>query len=88
MQRAEVVFFMREKEELNTLLFLSQFKTDAVDQLAVDRAGVLYRKWNSSHGIDVNDAFLAAQAILTGSKIYTLNIKHYPTQEGIARKAQ
>ena len=78
MQRAEVVFFMREHEEEMTLEFLSPFRTTPVDQALVDQAGALYRQWNPSHGIDVNDAFLAASAKHTGGRIFTLNKKHYP----------
>jgi len=78
MQRAEVVFFMKPEEEKDTELFLSQIKTQSVDQELVDSAGVLYRKWNPSHGIDVNDAILAASVIRTGGRIYTLNVKHFP----------
>ena len=43
MQRAEVVFFMRPDEESDTLLFLAQFKTAAVDQQIIDKAGEFYR---------------------------------------------
>jgi predicted nucleic acid-binding protein len=78
MQRAEVVFFMRPDEEASTELFLSQFRTAPVDQEVVDLAGALYRKWHPSHGIDPNDALLAATAIRTGGRIYTLNTRHYP----------
>lgn len=81
MQRAEVVFFMRPEEEGATLAFLSQFKTASVDQGIVDRAGELYRKWQPVHGIDVNDAILAATAMATGGRIFTLNTKHYPMPE-------
>jgi len=56
-QRDEVVFFMHPNEEEKTELFLSQFKTAAVDQKIVDMAGKLYRKWNPSHGIDVKMPF-------------------------------
>ncbi|WP_024336603.1 PIN domain-containing protein [Desulfotignum balticum] len=77
-QRAEVVFFMKPEEEQDTKLFLSQIKTRSVDQEIVDNAAILYRKWNPSHGIDVNDAILAATVIQTGGRIYTLNIKHFP----------
>ena len=38
MQRAEVVFFMRNGEEAATELFLSQFKAAPVDQAIVDQA--------------------------------------------------
>jgi len=87
MQRAEVVFFMRPEEEEPTLLFLSQFQTATVDQHLIDRAGELYRKWNPRHGTGINDAILAATAINTGGKIYTLNRKHYPIPELIVQKA-
>ena len=77
MQRAEVVFFMRPGEEEATLLFLSLFKTAPVDQAIIDKAGALYRQFHGSHNIDTNDAILAATAILTGGKVYTLNTKHF-----------
>ena len=66
MQRAEVVFFMRLEEQVETELFLSQIKTESVDQGVVDVAGVLYRKWHPGNGIDVNDAILAATVMQTG----------------------
>jgi len=78
LQRAEVVFFMRPEEESATLSFLSRFKTEPVTQAIVDRAASFYRQWHPSHGIDVNDAILAATATATGGKIYTKNLKHYP----------
>ncbi len=78
LQRAEVVFFMRPEEESPTLSFLSRFKTEAVTREIVDQAGLLYRRWHPSHGIDVHDAILAATAAATGGKIYTQNVKHYP----------
>ncbi|MDA3918707.1 MAG: PIN domain-containing protein [Deltaproteobacteria bacterium] len=81
MQRAEVIFFMRPEEENGTKLFLSRIKTESVDQRIVDAAGALYRKWNPSHGIDVNDAILAATVMQTGGCIYTLNTRHFPMSE-------
>ncbi len=77
-QRAEVVFFLRPAEEAATLSLLSRFRTEAVTREIVDAAGVFYRRWHPSHGIDVNDAILAATAAATGGKIYTQNVKHYP----------
>lgn len=87
LQRAEIVFFMRGSEERNTLAFLSRFKTQAATQSVVDRAGRLYREWNPSHGIDVNDAFLAAMIEETGGVLYTLNLRHYPMPGIRAQKA-
>jgi predicted nucleic acid-binding protein len=87
MQRAEVVFFMRPEEERDTLLFLSQLQTAAVDQRVIDLAGNLYRRWNPSDGMDVNDALLAACAIDFGGRIYTLNTKHFPLADVLVEKA-
>lgn len=87
MQRAEVVFFMRPEEEEMTRLFLSQLKTASVDQTIVDAASTLYRTWNPSHGIDINDALLAATAQQTGGHIFCLNLKHYPMSDIIVKRA-
>jgi len=87
MQRAEMVFFMRPEEKEATELFMSQFKTAPVDQSIVDAAGTLYRKWHPSHGVDVNDAILAATAMQTGGRIFCLNRKHYPMPEVLVKKA-
>jgi predicted nucleic acid-binding protein len=87
MQRAEVVFFMRPGEEDSSLLFLSQFKTASVDQNIIDKAAAIYRQWHPSHGIDINDAILAATAIQTGGQIYCLNRKLYPMPDLLVKKA-
>jgi predicted nucleic acid-binding protein len=87
MQRAEIVFFMRLGEEEETELFLAQFKTAPVDQAIIDTAGILYRKWHSIHGTDVNDAILAATAMKTGGVIYCLNRKHYPMTGLVVHRA-
>jgi len=78
---------MRPEEEEDTMLFLSQFKTTAVDQNIIDKAAALYRKWNPTHGIDINDTILAATAIHTGGQIFCLNKKHYPIPEVLIKKA-
>lgn len=78
LQRAEIVFFMRPQETVATRAFLSRFKTAGVTQAIVDDAAEVYRTWHPSHGIDVNDAILAATVATTGGKIYTQNVKHFP----------
>jgi hypothetical protein len=86
LQRAEVVFFMRPAEVSATMSFLTHFKTEPVTQEIVDDAGELYRRWHPAHGIDVNDAILAATVAATGGKLYTQNLKHYPMPDlAIAR---
>jgi predicted nucleic acid-binding protein len=86
MQRAEVVFFMRPKEEAATMTLLSRVRTEPVTQAIVDLAGALYRRWHPSHGIDVNDAILAAIVLTTGGKIISQNVKHYPMPEVVVEK--
>ncbi len=86
MQRAEIVFFMRDHEIESTKAFLSKFKCAPADQKIIDLGGELYRKWHNTHGIDINDAILAATVKITGGKIYTLNIKHYPMEDIIVEK--
>jgi predicted nucleic acid-binding protein len=78
LQRAEIVFFMRPEEAPATLSLLSRFKTEPVTQDIVDEAGWFFRRWHGSHGVDVNDAILAATVAATGGRIYTQNLKHYP----------
>ncbi len=87
LQRAEVLFFMRPDEEEATLGLFSQFKTAPVDQDIVDAAAALYRRWNPSHGVDVNDAMLAATVRATGGKLYCLNTRHYPMDDILVERA-
>lgn len=81
LQRAEIVFFMRPVEERATLALLSRFRTESVSQEIVDLGAHFFRQWRPSHGIDVNDAILAATAATTGGVVYTQNTKHYPMLE-------
>lgn len=87
LQRAEIVFFMRPHEERLTLEFLSRFKTPEVTEATIDLGSSLYRKWQKSHGTDVNDAILAATAIKTKGAIFTLNTKHFPMHDLEVMKA-
>ena len=87
MQRAEVLFFMKPEEERITVLFLSQFKTATIDQKIVDVAAGFYRQWHPSHGLDINDAILAATVMQTGGQLFCLNTKHYPMPELLVNKA-
>ncbi len=85
--RAEIVFFMRQGEEAKTWLFLSQFSTAPVDADLIDAASVFYRKYNPSHGTDINDAILAATVERHGGILFTLNVKHYPMKTIVVERA-
>jgi predicted nucleic acid-binding protein len=86
MQRAEIVFFMRKNEHTLTMDFLSLFKTHPVNQSIVDQAGRFFRRWHPSHGIEPNDAILAATVALYGGCIYTQNTSHYPMPDIIVHR--
>lgn len=87
MQPAEVVFFMRPDKEPATMSVLSRFRTQAVTEPIVDLAGTFYRRWHASHGIDANDALLAASAATTGGRIVTQNVRHYPMSDVLVQQA-
>ena len=69
------------------MLFLSQFKTAAVGQDVVDCAARLYREWHPSHGVDVNDAILAATSLISGGKVFCQHKKHYPMPDVLVDRA-
>lgn len=78
---------MRLDEEEATLGLFSQFKTAPVDHHIVDAAAAMYRRWNPSHGMNVNDAMLAATVRATGGKLYCLNTRHYPMDDVLVERA-
>lgn len=77
-QRAEIVFFARPHEEDQIVEVLANLKCFEVNQKIVDLGAKIYKKWNPSHGIDINDALLAATVELNGGILFTLNVKHFP----------
>jgi predicted nucleic acid-binding protein len=85
--RAEIVFFMRPEEKEKTMLFLTRFQTRPVDAAIIDTAAGFFKKWNPSHGMDINDAILAATVETCGGVLYTLNEKHYPVPSIVVEKA-
>ena len=77
-QRIEISFFTKNEEEDLTSLFLSQFSTSPITKEIVDRASNLYKKFNAITGMGINDALTSATVMLSGGKLYTQNIKHFP----------
>jgi predicted nucleic acid-binding protein len=78
---------MKPEEEVDTFLLLSQFKTASIDQKIIDIAAALYRRWQPSHSLGINDAILAATVMQTGGQIFCLNTKHYPMPNLLVKKA-
>src|SRR4051794_27029233 len=45
------------------------------------RAGEYLRRYRKSHSVELGDALIAASAVATGARLWTLNRKHYPMPE-------
>ncbi len=77
--RLEVLAGMRPPEEDATRLLLSTLTWHDVDAEVAEEAGALGRRWLPSHGgIDSADLAIAATAVLTGARLLTLNVAHFP----------
>lgn len=85
-QRSEVLFFMRAGEETTTMRVLRRFKTHPVTEEIIDLAATYFRRSNPSHGIDENDAILAATVALTGGKVVTQNTRHFPMADIVVER--
>jgi predicted nucleic acid-binding protein len=77
-QRIEVQFFLKADEISEGLALLDLFETEPVTLELVNRAAPLFWQFQRSHGVDRNDALLAAAALLSEATVYTLNVRHFP----------
>ncbi len=77
--RLEVLAGMRPAEEVATRSLLSTLIWHPVDADVAEEAGALGREWlHSHHNIDSADLAIAATAARTGSRLLTLNVRHFP----------
>jgi predicted nucleic acid-binding protein len=77
--RLEVLAGMRLSEESGTRSFLSIFIWHPFDTSVAERAGELGQRWLASHrSIDSADLAVAATAMVSGCKLLTCNVKHFP----------
>ena len=79
MTRLEILAGMRPTEADRTQSLLSTLIWHPVDTSIAEEAGALGRRWlPSHHAIDGADLAIAATAIKTGSRLLTLNVRHFP----------
>jgi hypothetical protein len=52
-----------------------------IDEEAGRRAGGYLSKYRRSHGVELADALIAANAVANQAELWTRNRKHYPMQE-------
>jgi hypothetical protein len=82
--RLEVLAGMKPAEQDGTRLLLSTLLWHPVDMEVAEEAGALGREWlRSHHTIDSADLAIAATAIRTGSRLLTLNVRHFPMFTGL-----
>ncbi len=79
--RIELLSGMRPDEENKLERFLTCFERIEVTDKIAGYGGMYMNKYRKSHGINTADAIIAASAKHTDSKLYTLNIKHYPMSD-------
>ena len=76
---AELYVGVREGRERQALEdMLATFRMLPLDAEAARQGGLLRRDYGKGHGVGLNDALIAATALLHALPLATLNLKHYP----------
>ena len=65
-----------ERQALVTLL--DTFELIDMSAAIAIQGGLLRRDWGKAHGSGLNDALIAATALVTGRVLLTLNANHFP----------
>jgi predicted nucleic acid-binding protein len=82
----EILSGIQPKEAPLFERFLDNFvKIIVTDKIAV-YAGLYMNTYMKSHGMNIADAIIAASAKCNGSKLYTLNIRHFPMRDIIVER--
>jgi hypothetical protein len=84
--RTEIIAGIRTGDEPAVTELFAILSWIDIDVTVADAAGELARHFARSHtGIDTTDYLIAAAAQSIGARLVTLNVKHYPMFEGLAR---
>jgi predicted nucleic acid-binding protein len=75
---AEILAGMRPGEEKETEDLLSLFTVYAADESLARVAGEYLNQFAARKRFELGDALIAATASITGSTLYTRNLRHYP----------
>jgi len=78
-QVAEIYAGARPTELPKIEKFLDSFEVLDLNREIGKIAGQIVNKYGKSHGVKLADAFIAASAEYYNCKLWTLNIKHYPS---------
>lgn len=81
-QIMEIQTGVRERERINSDLFLEAFPVIDLDRETGHLAGLFLREFRESHGLHGADALIAAAIKRHDLKLWTENRKHYPMLAG------
>jgi predicted nucleic acid-binding protein len=77
-QYVEIMSGVKEKEKINTEIFLDSLGVIDIDKIAGKLAGEFMRIYNKSHNVQSADAIVASTAKIHDLKLWTNNKKHFP----------
>jgi len=80
-QYLEIMAGIKEKEKINTEIFLDSLGIINIDKATGKLAGEFMRYFNKSHNIQSADAIVAAAVKIHDLKLWTNNKKHFPMLE-------
>jgi len=78
---AEIYAGIRPEEEEAISNFFSGIKIIGIGIKIAECAGKYLKNYGKSHGLELADAFIGATALITGSRLVTLNRKHFPMND-------
>jgi hypothetical protein len=77
-QISEIYAGLKEKERIDTSLFLETLPCLEINDHVGKLAGEYLNIYKKSHGLTLADAMIAACSKIYNLKLWTLNKKHYP----------
>ena len=75
---SEIYAGLKEKERIDTALFLESIPCLGIDAKTGKLSGEYLNQYQKSHGITLADALISACAKINGLRLWTMNRKHYP----------
>ncbi len=77
-QVSEIYAGLKEKEKIDTALFLETIPCAEINYRIGKLAGEFLNLYRKSHDVTLDDAIIAACSKIYNFKLWTLNKKHYP----------
>lgn len=84
LSRVEIEGGMRSDERTQVARLFAGLRMEPVTDVIASRAGKMLRRYRRSHGATgVVDYVIAATAEELGSRVVTLNVRHFPMFDGL-----